>query len=229
MRTSLSGLILLSALGALAPLTEAHAQPVYYPPPPVYYQPQPVYVQPPPRPYYYGPRPHYVNDPFARPDIYIGVGGLGAFMLGESGPQSFITNGYGLDLMVGARFNRWFALEFNYQASFHNPEYNVFGQNVDNLTIEAFALDGKIFLSHWRVQPYVLFGGGIYVLGDSLSAMAQGPGYQLGGGIDFWAGPWWSVGVKVKYHGVELYNYDNKSDNSYISMVTGGIDLQLHF
>jgi hypothetical protein len=168
-------------------------------------------------------------DPFARPGFYLGGSGVGVLVLGEIGPRSFLTDGAGFSIFAGFRTGRVFALELAWQPTFHNDRYDIYGRPVSAIGLDAFTLDGKIYLAYRRVQPYFMFGGGAYVLGDYFSAFAAGPGYQLGGGIDFWPSSWFTIGLKVQYRGVALLDYDPSQDNTYISMVTGAIDLTGHF
>lgn len=58
---------------------------------------------------------------------------------------------------------------------------------------------------------------------------AEGPGYQVGGGIDFWIGPHFSIGLKIQYRGVALIDYDAYQDNTYLSLLTGAINFTGRF
>lgn len=174
------------------------------------------------------PRHHRYN-PYARPHFYLGGAGVGVGIVDQTGPRSFLSSGGGFDLFLGARFNRWFALELGWQPTFHNPEFDDYGRQVDRIGIQALTLDGKVFLVHGPIQPYVMAGVGAYLMGDSLDVFAEGPGFQVGGGVDFWIGPHFSIGLKVQYRGVQMIDVDPNNDDTFISMITGAVDFTGHF
>jgi hypothetical protein len=95
--------------------------------------------------------------------------------------------------------------------------------------LEALTLDLKILFFRGPIQPYVTIGAGGYLLGDNFSIFAEGGGYQLGGGIDFWLGAHISLGLKAQYRGVGLVDYDSQKDNTYLSLFTGAANLTLRF
>ena len=138
----------------------------------------------------------YYN-PYARPHFYMGAEAQGIVVLGATGPNAFLDHGGGFDFFLGGRLNRWAALEFGWQATFHNPEVDTFGQQVDCVGLQALTLDAKFYPVHGRVQPYFSGGAGLYLLGDSFSVFSEGAGFQLGGGIDFWLSRNISLGMRA--------------------------------
>jgi hypothetical protein len=177
--------------------------------------------------YYYTQYPW--QNPWTRSHFYLGASPVGMFVLGETGPRSFLDNGGGFSLFLGARFARFFALEAAWEPTFHNNEVDIFGRPVGTLGLEALTGNLKIYPARGRVQPYFMAGGGAYLLGDNLTAFAEGPGYQIGGGVDFWLSPWASLGLKVQYRGVELFDYDRFNDNTYLSLLSAAADVTGHF
>lgn len=175
--------------------------------------------------YYYYRYP----DPWIRTHFYLGASGVGAFVVNQSGPRSFLDQGGGFNLFLGVRFARFFAIEATWQPTFHNNEVDIFGRPVGTISLEAITGDLKFYPARGRVQPYLMAGVGAYLLGDNFSVFAEGPGYQLGGGIDFWLSPWFSLGLKVQYRGIELFDYDRFNDNTYLSMITAALDFTGHF
>jgi len=220
-KTLLSALLAAAALAGLAP--EASAQP--YQPGGYYYTPPSYYAPPPPR--RWGMRPR--NDAYSRPHVYVGAAGVGVAVLDQTGPNAFLDHGGGFELFVGVRFGRLVGLEVNWQPTFHNNQFNAFGEVVNTLGLQAITADLKLFLAPGFVQPYVTIGGGAYILGDRFSAIAEGPGWEVGGGVDFWIGPYFSLGLKAQYRGVALISYDLNSDNTYVSLFTGSLNAQVHF
>jgi hypothetical protein len=168
-------------------------------------------------------------NPYARPHFYLGAEGQGLVVLGATGPRSFLDHGGGFDLFVGGRLNRWAALEFGWQATFHNPEYDVWGNRVDRVGLQALTLDGKFYPVHGPVQPYVSGGGGLYLMGDSFSVFAEGPGFQIGGGIDFWLTRNMSLGLRAQYRGVDMIDYDGANNDTYLSLLSFGVDFTGRF
>jgi hypothetical protein len=196
--------IALTAFAALS-LTpaSARAQWVYLPPPP---------------------------DPYARPHFYLGAEAVGVAVVDQTGPRAFLDHGGGFNLFIGGRFNRVFALEFGWQPTFHNNEVNIFGDRIGTIGLEALTLDAKLYPFRTRVvQPFFTIGAGAYLLGDNFAVFAEGPGYQIGGGVDFWIGHHASLGLKVQYRGVALFDYDAYQDNTYLSLITGSANVTVRF
>lgn len=169
------------------------------------------------------------HNPYGRPHFYLGIEGVGVGVLDESGPRSFLSSGGGFDLFIGVRTGRWFALELGWQPTFHNPEYDDYGRVVDRIGLQSITLDGKFFFLHGPIQPYVLGGLGAYLMGDSFDVFAEGVGFQAGGGVDFWIGPFFSIGLKVEYRGVQLYDVDASNDDTFLSILQGSVAFTGHF
>lgn len=169
------------------------------------------------------------DDSYSRSHFYIGFGGAGVAVLDQSGPHTFLQHGGGFDLFLGGRLGKWTALELNWQPSFHENQKDIFGNNIPTIGLDAITLDVKIFFLHGFVQPYFTAGVGAYLLGDPFRPNAEGPGYQIGGGIDFWLGHHVTLGIKLQYRGVELYDFDRFGDNTYVSLFNGEGNLGIHF
>jgi hypothetical protein len=169
------------------------------------------------------------ENPYARTHFYLGVAGQGVAVLGETGPRSFLSSGGGFDLFLGLRANRWVALEAGWQPTFHNAEVDELGRTVGHIGLQALTLDVKIYPVHGRVQPYFSVGGGAYLMGDNFDLFAEGPGFQIGGGVDFWLSRWGSLGLRVQYRGVDMIDYDPQNDDTFISMISAGVDFTARF
>ena len=169
------------------------------------------------------------ENPYARRHFYMGVEGVGVAVLNETGPRAFLNAGGGFNLFIGGRVHRSVALELGWQPTFHNNEVDFSGHRIDTIGLEAITMDLKFFPLQGPIQPYFTVGGGGYLLGDSFSVFAGGPGYQIGGGIDFWVTPWASVGLKAQYRGVAMLDYDVNRDNTYLSLFTGSFNFTGRF
>src|SRR5262245_58527163 len=101
-------------------------------------------------------------NPYARPHVYLGAEGQGVLVLGATGARSFLDHGGGFGVFLGGRINRWTALELGWQATLHNPQYDVWGAPVGRVGLQALTLEGKFYPVHGWVQPYVSGGGGVY-------------------------------------------------------------------
>jgi Outer membrane protein beta-barrel domain len=168
-------------------------------------------------------------NPYARRHFYLGAQPAGVVVLHETGPRAFLDHGGGVRLFLGGRLSRIFALEFAWEPTFHNNEVDIFGRPIGTIGLEALTVDAKFYPLHRRVQPYISVGAGAYLLGDNLSVFAAGPGYQVGGGVDFWLSPHFSLGLKTQYRGVGLVDYDVYRDNTYLSLLTFGVDFTGRF
>jgi hypothetical protein len=169
------------------------------------------------------------RNPYARRHFYLGAEGLGLIVLDQTGPRAFLDHGGGVRLFLGGRLSRIFALEFAWEPTFHNNEVDIFGRRIGTIGLEALTVDGKLYPLSGRVQPYFSFGAGVYLLGDNFSVFAEGPGYQIGGGVDFWLSPHFSLGVRTEYRGVGLVDYDVFKDNTYLSLLALGADFTGRF
>jgi hypothetical protein len=194
--------------------------------------------------YYYAPRPVYGPPLYApqlkidRPGVYIGAAAVGAIILNQANTDSsasdFITHGGGGQIWLGVKVHPMFALEFGYAQTAHNTYTDYWGNVVDYLALHALTADAKlIFPNRYNVRPYVQAGIGYYALTQGYNDATSGGGFQLGGGLDIYLNPWWSLGGRVLYHGVKftdiqgnaLYN-DNKPFLSYMSIE---LNVQVHF
>jgi hypothetical protein len=168
-------------------------------------------------------------NPYARRHFYLGIEAVGVAVIHQTGPHGFLEGGGGFNFFLGGRLSRWVALEAGWQPTFHSNESNIFTRRIGTIGLDALTLDVKIFPIHGAIQPYFAVGAGAYFLGDNFDAFAEGPGYQIGGGIDFWVARFASIGLKAQYRGVELFDYDLQKDNTYLSLFTGSANFTGRF
>jgi hypothetical protein len=170
--------------------------------------------------------------PIDRPGIYLGVAGMGNFVVNQaSAPvDGFIDQGGGFSLFLGVRLAPMFALELGYALNIHNPVEQG-GETVDALLLHAGTLDLKvIFPNRSNVRPYFQVGLGVYELASYADSTLyrNGVGFQLGGGLDLWLNRFWSIGFRVLYHGI-AFTQEIGTDKPFLSTVSVEGNLQLHF
>lgn len=173
------------------------------------------------------------GSPIDRGGAYLGISGMGNFVLNQSNApvDGFIDQGGGLGLFFGWRFAPMFALELGYAVNFHNPVQYPDGAIVDSLVLHAFTLDGKlIFPNRSIVRPFLQLGLGIYELATYAdnTFYRNGIGLQLGGGLDVWLGRSLSIGGRILYHGIAFtqYIYEHRP---FLSTLSVEVNLQVHF
>jgi len=169
-----------------------------------------------------------------RPDWwYAGVGVVGTSILDQSGGPELLHSGGGLTAWLGVNLSRTFSLELGWLGSFHNPAEVAtwHGTETSYLVLEGVTADAKIHLARGPIDPYLQAGVGVYFLGDSSVGFADsvGPGYQLGGGIDFWAGRFVTLGVRALYRGIAMGPPEGGPADTFIHAATFEGSVAFHF
>jgi len=206
------------ALAVLAPAA-AHADVVYVSP----YGPYP-------------PPPPTVQRVVVRPAWwYVGVGVIGTSILDQSGGPELLHSGGGLSAWIGVNLSRTFALELGWLGSFHNPAtyYDSYygGTNTSFLMLEGVTADAKLHLARGPIEPYLQGGVGVYFLGDTAVGFADsvGPGYQVGGGIDIWAGRYVTLGARALYRGIAMGPPEGGPADTFLHVATFEGSVSFHF
>jgi hypothetical protein len=190
-----------------------------------------------PAPYQSYGAPIAGGPPMDRSGLYLGFGAFGDEVINQANSAvDFLTAGGGYNLMLGWRLNPMFALEFGVGQGFHNNVSDAWGNTLDYLSLTQVTVDLKVILPmpNGQFQPFLQGGAGLYVLADAFSSeIASGGGVQLGGGLDFWLNPWWSVGGRVLYHGVQFNSFTEpqarRSNAPFLSTVSLEFNAQVHF
>jgi hypothetical protein len=170
-----------------------------------------------------------------RTGVYLGAGLVGNIVVSQidsPGGNDFISHGGGGQLFLGVRLHRYFALEFGYAQTAHNPVEDPSGYTVSFLALHALTADAKfIFPNRSNVRPYVQVGVGYYILTHEYEDATSGGGIQLGVGIDIWLNPWWTLGGRVLYHGIKFDELGSGSVQGRPFLSTASLDLnvQVHF
>jgi hypothetical protein len=219
------------------------------PPPPPPAPPPPAYpYAPPPAAYPYAPPPAYAPPTYRRPrlrhwlqtidrsDVYIGGALIGAFMTDQSGNvtgngRRIIGDGIGGQVILGFRLAPVLALELGYASTAHDRPESTIG--LSRVALHQATADLKIiFPGHSPVRPFIQGGGGYYGLSSAEQRWLGGGGFQAGGGVDLWLDRWWSIGVRVLYHGLKLGRLSSDAlvlDKPFLGWVSADLNLQIHF
>ena len=122
------------------------------------------------------------DDPFDRPGFYVGVGGSYQYNVFQSRIEDVIQDELegtvlqnasfsiddsgGVNALVGYRVWSWFALELEYEwISEYDVDGKLAGVSGKLYSIEGHTLTAntKWIVPFWRIQPYLLLGGGIAI------------------------------------------------------------------
>lgn len=222
------------------PCAQPYAQPYPQPYPQPYAQPYPQPYYPPPyrRPVRYYPAPSWNLGP------YVGIGGGGFGVLGGRGPYEYLRSGGFGSLYLGLNFAHRWALEFAFLGSVHDEEFSYEPQS---LMMWGLTLDLRFNLVrpswHHRFVPYLQAGLGAYGLVsdnyEGSQSLAEGGGFQLGGGLDIYLARWLTFGVRVLYRGIIMGKVSDScgdrcispdaADNTYIHGLTGELNMSIVF
>ena len=145
-------------------------------------------------------------DPFDRPGVYIGAGGTYQFNAFSGRIEDVIEDevkdaipgatadfdldeSAGFNALVGYRVWSWFALELQYEWV---DEYDIDG-SIDlplEISGKLYSIEGhtltantKWIIPFWRIQPYLLIGGGLAIADVSKGSLADAI-VSVGGDID---------------------------------------------
>jgi opacity protein-like surface antigen len=124
------------------------------------------------------------EDPFDRPGFYVGVGGSYQYNVFQDRIEDVIQDELegtllenvdfdiddsgGVNALVGYRVWSWFALELEYEWI---DEYDIKGKtNIPGTSARLYSIEGhtitantKWIVPFWRIQPYLLLGGGVAI------------------------------------------------------------------
>jgi len=170
-------------------------------------------------------------DPFERRHAYLGAQAVFFGRLGETAERDYLGSGGGFEITLGGRVHRRVALELNWLSSFQSDRSGLYPGNAHVMVINGVTFDTRIFfLTRGRFQPYATVGGGAYILGKGFASYeGVGPGFEGGGGIDFWLSKHVTLGLNAKYRGIGLINAGPLNEDNYISVITLGGDVTARF
>jgi hypothetical protein len=202
--------------------------------------------------YGYGPQPRPQFGFRHRIHGYIGGELTGLATVGQTasaasagvGTGAYLGHGGGGGgLFGGVRLGPFFSLELNYNITWHQTESDYWGQVWSAFTLQTVELNGKIHIpTRGLVEPFFQVGVGGAFLGASWSncsycanedwLLASGVMFNVGGGLDFWLSPWFTVGGRLLYKGMRFgsANFGGSGINAnYASIVNLDINIAIHF
>jgi hypothetical protein len=209
--------------------------------------------------YGYGPRPMRPRFGYRhRFHGYIGGQLMAMAVLNNSleGKQTgWIGQGGGFGLFGGLRLGPFVGLELNWTFTAHDEAFED-GYSLDLIQIQTVTADFKLHIpTRGRVEPYIQAGAGFAfmgVTGDYVAdyIFASGPAFNVGGGLDFYLSPFFSIGGRLLYRGMYYtdteYEWDYAGtggtychstasgtvcsyDSNFVSALSISVNAQIHF
>ena len=157
--------------------------------------------------------------------------------VGDQG-VGFLGHGGGGGLFGGLRLSPFLSVEANWAISYHDE---TLGQStyLDSIYLMSITADAKIHIpTRGPAEPYFQAGIGFAYIGASYgdgapiddSVFAKGPAFNVGGGVDLWLGPHFSVGGRVLYKGLYFNEAGGAADSSnFVSGVALDVLGAFHF
>lgn len=180
----------------------------------------------------------YVSSGSSPGQFYLGISGVGTGVLKQHGGVEYMASGGGMSIWAGLRLGAPLALELNYTGSFHNPAtaceigtyYDICSANY--LVLDILSADLKLHLpTGSNLDPFLQAGILMAWIGrEGFAPDATGAGFDLGGGVNLWFNPWWTVGLRGLYRGMKLSDYAAYTgSDTFLSVFTGELSLAVHF
>ncbi len=168
-----------------------------------------------------------------RMHAYVG-GQLGGFFVAKQVTdyaEGYLSHGGGGGLYGGFRLGPFLSLEANWNISFHDDAISA-QSPFESLYLMTLTADAKIHIpTYGPVEPFIQGGIGFAYLGAMYEGtydtydqnLATGPAFRLGGGLDFWLGPFFSFGGRLLYQGLYFSedSYGSKSNAAKSNFVNG--------
>lgn len=173
-----------------------------------------------------------------RPHAYLGLQGMGLFVLGHVTdlPEGYIDHGGGGGVFAGVRLGRYISLEANWTITFHDDLFESAPGAIvvlDSLYVMTLTGDLKIHVpTYSALEPYFQVGIGAAWLGDTgdEGMFARGPAFNAGAGADLWLNPFVSIGGRVLYRGLAFGEADfTLPDNQRDFVNTLSVDANITF
>jgi len=129
--------------------------------------------------------------------------GVGAAFDGNFDPR--FDDSAGIDVLIGYRLHRRFDIELQYE--WLEGSDSTRGDPALEIDTHLLVANGRVFLLTERWQPYLSIGVGALLVNTEIVDekfkkpydMDVGPVLRFGGGLDFYAGPHWVVGLEGSY------------------------------
>ncbi|MCB9557577.1 MAG: hypothetical protein H6707_15825 [Deltaproteobacteria bacterium] len=165
---------------------------------------------------YYGPRTTPRWGFRHRVHGYLG-GQLGGFFVAAQVTdydRGYMSHGGGGGLYGGVRLGPFVSMELNWGVSYHDRN-DYWATYFDAMYMMTVTADLKLHVpTRGPVEPFFQGGLGFAWIGptyvdawhDTVDVWAKGFTFRLGGGLEFFAGPWLSVGGRLLYQGLVFTN-----------------------
>lgn len=178
-----------------------------------------------------------------RPHVYLGgyLMGIGvANTVTDYEPGGFLGAGGGGGMFVGFRASPFLAVEISGFLTMHDESYDNAYADVNAYYLFNIEANGKLIIpTYGPLEPYVQVGIGYASAGTTYEdsyghtttdePLANGPSFNIGGGVDFYPIPNFSLGARLLYRGFYFSDADLYEDN-YVNFVSGfSLDLNAAF
>ncbi|MFH1129822.1 MAG: outer membrane beta-barrel protein [Pseudomonadota bacterium] len=196
---------------------------------------------------YYGPRTLPESSFRHRPHAYIGGQLMGMAILADQtdDPRGFLGHGAGGGLFGGVRLLKYLSVEGNWTVTWHDEIWDEGNARyLDSLYLMTFTGDFKFHIpTYTPFEPYIQGGLGYSFVGATYAAtyydydaiMSQGLAFNVGVGLDFWLGPWFSVGGRLVYRGMRFGDPVTHNTtgmpaySSFVNSLSIDMDAKIHF
>lgn len=168
---------------------------------------------------------------FARWHELAGAEGVALVFLGETGSIGFFDHGGGFRVFVGERLFPYVEMQFSWQQTWHGAgRYGYQAPYEDGILLGTFAIDFKLYRWIGRVQPYFVIGPTGYMLqAMDWTVQTGGLGFQAGTGVDVFVIEGLSLGARVAYQGIGLFDFQPDDNDLYVSTLGFGLNLAGRF
>lgn len=179
-----------------------------------------------------------------RPHLYIGGELMGYAVAAQVSDYSdgYLGHGGGGGLFIGGRLNPFFSIEGNWMITYHDETFEERDRTIidlDAIYLMSLTVDGKIHIpTMGPLEPYFQAGigyafiGATYAVGSGDSVFANGAAFHLGGGLDYWLGPWFTLGGRILYRGLYFAepNYDGgERFSNFVNGFSFDVNAAIHF
>ena len=156
--------------------------------------------------------------------------------------EGYLSHGGGGGLFGGVRLGPFLSLELNLAVSVHDDAISA-QSPFESLYLATVTADAKIHIpTYGPVEPFIQGGIGFAYLGAMYEGtydtydqtLAQGPAFRLGGGLDVWLGPVFTIGGRLLYQGLyfsedEYGRRTNNVNSNFVNGVSLDVTAAVHF
>jgi hypothetical protein len=160
-----------------------------------------------------------------------------------------VGSGGGFGLYGGVRLGPFFSLEGNWTFTVHDESWGCPAGSLDcpggswtdinALQVQTATVNAKVHIpTRGMLEPFFQGGVGWAFLGvtgnqwQSGYLYKNGPTFNLGGGLDLWLGPFFTLGAKLLYEGLYFTSSETglaKTEANFVSAIRFDLNLGIHF